>query len=891
MNIEEIQKNLEKIIKKISEESFIYDLLTAYGQPKATITRLKNGDYNLSKINGEVIWKKKLLFREVNDEDLHVLIDHLRKDPVALKHSPRFIILTDFSTLLTVDTKTNDTLDIPIKEISKHTDFFLPWAGMEKAQHQTENPADIKAAERMGRLYDIILLDNEEFNQSAEGKHALNIFLSRLLFCFFAEDAEIFSDGIFTNSIASHTVEDGSDLQSYLEKLFKVLDLKKRPDYPQYLQAFPYVNGGLFAENSPVPILSRQARKFIIEAGALDWSIINPDIFGSMMQAVVRHSDRGNLGMHYTSVENIMKVISPLFLDELYDDLEKAGDNERKLEKLLDRIYHLRIFDPACGSGNFLIISYKELCNLEIEIFERLQTINPSKWTVARSGVHLNQFYGIEIDDFAHEIAKLSLWLAEHQMNLEFKEVFGQTRPSLPLHDSGNIVSGNALRLDWEEVCPINEAVGTYVIGNPPYLGGKLQSKKQKDDLQYVANELGNCKNLDYIACWFIKATSYVSGSLSKFAFVSTNSICQGEQVALLWPYLLGKKVEICFAYQSFKWTNRAKGNAGIICVIVAMRNKSKQAKYLFVESIKRQVDNINPYLAPGEDLIVNKRSVALSDLPNIYFGSMPRDGGHLTISPEERESVILSSPESEKFFLKYTGSKEFIRGELRYCLWIRDEEVKEAVSIPEINEKLNAVKRSRLASDANSTKEYAKKPHRFVQLSYQEKPSIIIPSVSSERRDYIPIGFLGSDTVISNLAFAIYGPEPYIFAIISSLMHMTWVRTVAGRLKTDYRYSSGLCYNTFPFPELAEKQKTILESHVFNILDEREKYSEKTISELYDPDNMPIGLRQAHKNMDIAVEQCYRSKPFSTDEERLEYLFKLYEEMIEAEKEKTCLI
>ncbi|MEE9337946.1 MAG: DNA methyltransferase, partial [Methylococcaceae bacterium] len=601
------------------------------------------------------------------------------------------------------------------------------------------------------------------------------------------------------------------------------------------------------------------------------------------------HSDqRGSLGMHYTSVANIMKVIEPLFLNDLKQQLANAGNNEKKLIKLLDRLYHLRLFDPACGSGNFLIIAYKELCQCEIEAFKKLQEINPTKWLVADgmaiSGIRLTQFYGIELDDFAHETAKLSLWLAEHQMNLAFKAVFGSAKPTLPLQDGGHIICGNATRVNWEEVCPKEDGAEIYIMGNPPYLGGKLQSKNQKSDLQFVALEIIKFKNLDYISCWFIKATNYIQNFLSAFSFVSTNSICQGEQVALLWPYLFTKGVEIEFAYQSFKWMNNAKGNAGITCIIVGIRNIKSKPKYLFKGSLLREVKNINAYLAEGGDLIVEKQKNAISNFPKIYFGSMPRDEGYLVLSSREKESIIQSDSRAEKFILKYIGSKEFIRSESRYCLWIKDQDLDEANSIIKIRKRIEAVKNSRLQSKAQSTRKYADQPHRFVQISYQEKKSIIIPSVSSERRGYIPIGFLESNTVISNLAFAIYDPEPHIFAIISSRIHMTWVRAVAGRLKTDYRYSSALCYNTFPFPEISKAQKTTLEDHVFNVLDEREKHPEKTMAELYDPDKMPECLRQAHHEMDLAVEQCYRKQPFKSDEERLEYLFKLFEEMIKLE-------
>ncbi|MET0012588.1 MAG: DNA methyltransferase [Sedimenticola sp.] len=483
MNIDALEKSLQQLVDNLDEDSFIYDLLLAYEQPKASITRLQKGDYNLSKKNGEVLWKKKLFFKADGEADLHVLIDELQGDADLSRHHPRFLVVTDYQTLLAVDTKTDDTLDIAFTELPKHFDFFLPWAGMEKSQYQSENPADIKAAERMGRLYDLIL-ENNPAESDAE-RHALNIFLSRLLFCYFAEDTGIFADDQFTNAVASHTEEDGSDLQAYLQKLFTVLNTKSRQDYPKFLQAFPYVNGGLFAEEYPVPEFTPKSRKIIIECGALNWKEINPDIFGSMIQAVVHTDQRGSMGMHYTSVVNIMKVIEPLFLNSLHEALEKAEDREKSLVKLLERIYELQIFDPACGSGNFLIIAFKELCKLEIEIFKQLQAIS-DKWKTAKSGIRLTQFYGIELDDFAQETAKLSLWLAEHQMNIAFREVFGDSNPTLPLQEGGNIVCGNATRMSWEDVCPKGVRSEIYILGNPPYVGARKQSESQKSDLEHV---------------------------------------------------------------------------------------------------------------------------------------------------------------------------------------------------------------------------------------------------------------------------------------------------------------------------------------------------------------------------------------------------------------------
>ncbi len=879
MNIDTLEQNLRKLVTNLDPDSFLYDLLLAYEQPRASITRLQKGDYNLAKRGTDVLWKKKVYFSHERHLDLHALIDAIQQDTTITRHAPRFLIVTNMQHLVAVDTKTQDTLDIALADLPKNVDFFLPWAGMEKQQFQSENPADVKAAERMGRLYDLIQKDNPAFD-----RHALNLFLSRLLFCFFAEDTGIFGDNQFTNAVGSHTMADGSDLAGYLQKLFRVLALRERGEFPAFLQAFPYVNGGLFEKEYPVPQFSGKSRKLILECGALNWKAINPDIFGSMIQAVVHDEQRSHMGMHYTSVVNIMKVIEPLFLNELADELAKAAGNEGKLVKLLDRLYHLRIFDPACGSGNFLIIAYKELCRLEIAIFRELQGLN-TKWKTAKSGIRLTQFYGIELDDFAHETAKLSLWLTEHQMNMAFREVFGDAKPTLPLQSGGNIVCGNATRLNWETICPKTTDHETYILGNPPYVGSTMQAESQKQDMAAVFQGIKNYKNLDYIACWFLLAARFIGDSTIKIAFVSTNSITQGEQVALLWGNIFDLDVEIFFAHQSFRWINNAKGNAGVTCVIIGLRKISTKPKILYQDGVSFDVPNISPYLIKGKNRFILKRSKPLSNISKMDYGNKAVDGGFLILNADDKNKLINNYPESVKIIRPFIGSNEYIKGIERYCLWIPDNKLDIAESISPIHKRIEGVRAMRLASKDEGANKMANSSHQFREMKAADSSLIIIPSVSSENRDYIPIGFLSNEFIISNLAFAIYDPPTWIFSVVSSRMHMTWVRAVAGRLKTDYRYSSALCYNTFPFPDISDKQKAKLEEHVFAVLDEREKHPEKTMAQLYDPDKMPAGLRQAHHNMDIAIEQCYRAKPFSSDEERLEYLFKLYEEMIAKEK------
>lgn len=878
MNSLQVEKNLEYLIENFSKEEFIFDLLLAYGIPKATVTLLKKGKHNLSKKDGQVILKKKLFFQEIEKEDLHVTIDNLQKENSTMKHEPRFIIVTDYETLLAVDTKTKEQLDIEIKNIAKYYDFFLPWAGIEKHRHKSENPADRKAAEKMAKLYDVILAENSIDDEKRT--HDLNVFLSRLLFCFFAEDTDIFEEKIFTNSIASHTQLDGSDLDIYLDTLFDVLNTQETSAYPKYLQKFPYVNGGLFAKKHWIPKFSSKSRKIIVECGELNWAEINPDIFGSMMQAVTHPGQRASLGMHYTSVPNIMKVIEPLFLNELKEEFEKYRDNKKKLKELLGRITRIKFFDPACGSGNFLIIAYKELRRLEMRIIKELNMLS-------LSGIHLDQFCGIEIDDFAHEIAKLSLYLAEHQMNVEFFREIGRINPTLPLKVGGNIVCENATRVDWEKVCPKNDTDEIYILGNPPYLGSRNQNADQKSDMKEVFKK--NYKSLDYIACWFLKGVEYIKNSGAKLAFVSTNSICQGEQVALLWPIILKDGLEIFFAHQSFKWKNNAKRNAGVTVVIVGLRKTLNVLKRIYRDNEYFETKHINPYLTASNSNYITRRSHPLNkDLPKIVYGNLLNDGGNLVLSRDDVDMLLRSNPKSEELIRKYMGAKEFLRGGERWCLKISDSQLDFACKINFIKERLEKVRNLRAKSSESSTRKMADSPHRYYFSAHKETDSIIIPRTSSENREYIPIGFLNSQTVISDAAQAIYDAEPWIFGVISSRMHMTWMRAVAGRLKTDYRYSSALVYNTFPIPSLSTKQKEEITRHVYNILEEREKHSEKTISQLYDPEKMPASLREAHHFLDLAIERCYRSRPFNNDEERLETLFKLYEQMIEEEKAKS---
>lgn len=819
--------------------------------------------------------------RTVPSADLFVALDGLKSAKLTQSNDPRFLFITDFEKIVAFDRKSADSLTCELAELGRYFDFFLPLAGMEKQKLSNENPADIKAAERMAKLFDAIKAHNPEFIE--RNPHAMNVFLARLLFCFFAEDTGIFAENVVSNAIASETAADASDLHDFFVKLFDLLDRKPRTGLPKPWSEFPYVNGGLFKDHYPIPEFSMKARRMMIEAGELTWADINPDIFGSMFQAVIDPEERHNLGQHYTSVTNIMKVIEPLFLNDFREAFEKACVLQRgkaaALHRLLDRIATVKIFDPACGSGNFLIIAYKELRRLEMDIFRELQK---DSGELPLSGLKVSQFYGIEISDFAAETAVLALWLTEHQMNLESKKVCGQAPDNLPLREGAQIVCANACRIDWEDVCPKEDGDEIYILGNPPYLGFSIQDANHKQDLKRI---LGQPTKLDYISCWFIKAATYLDDSNFRCAFVSTNSICQGEQVSLIWPIIFSRGLEIFFAHQSFKWENSAKGGAAVICCIVGIQKFGQGKKYIYNNGIRREVDLINPYLTAGANIVVEKKQKPISELPPLVLGNMAKDGGHLFLSNDERTSLLAEHPNAKPFIRKTLGSVEFINGLDQWCIWADSKNKEQATAIKGLRDRFDQVAEMRSASKKKGTRDYAAKAYRFVEVRHEDSESIIIPRVSSERREYIPIGYLTKDIIVKDSAYAIYNAKPHHFALLTSKMHMAYLRAVAGRLKSDYRYSSLLCYNTFPVPDLSEAQKQELTTHVMEVLQQRENYPEKTMAQLYDPDKMPAGLRAAHQQLDLAVDRLYRKQPFTSDEERLEHLFQRYEAMIAAEQ------
>lgn len=889
VNQAEIFTNLERLHQNLDKNEFIYDFLSCYGYAPATITLLKKGDRNVA-INpksGEVALKNGVYFKPLMvGEDIYEMANQLIGLASNKTNKIRFVIVTDYVDVIAHDLKSNDPpLDCSLASLHDNYSYFLPLAGYEKARGYDENPADVKAAEQMGRLFDLIREKNKP--ETPDDIHGLNVFLTRLLFCFFAEDTGIFEKNQMTTAIDSVTNSDGSDVSTFLESLFEVLnepnDSPSRLSKAAHFKSFPYVNGGLFKTKFPIPKFTSKARRILIDCGTMQWEDINPDIFGSMFQSVIDEDQRGNLGQHYTSVTNIMKVIQPLFLDELHEDLEKSRGSSDKLKAFIDRLSKIKIFDPACGSGNFLIIAYKELRKIEMAAFKALDEVSSQK-VMFMSGISLSQFYGIEIDDFAHEIALLSLWLTEHQMNQAFQAEFGYSPPSLPLKESGNIIAGNSLLLDWDNVCPKTNLDEVYVCGNPPYLGANNRNLDQNEAMDIVFEGFDKHRYLDFVACWFWLGSKYISESEAELAFVSTNSICQGIQVEMLWPSVLDLGIEIKFAYQSFPWRNSAKENAGVHVAIIgltAQKTIRRLFSYINDQWHETNPDNINPYLVASKNIIVRPRSKSFANVPRMLYGNKPVDGGNLILTRNEKDSLIAQEPSSSKYIKKLLGADEFLNGEERYCLWLTEISQNDIESMPLVKQRVEAVRTMRLESKKIATRKIANNPHLFGEIRQPSSGGyILVPYTTSERRDYVPIGFYDSNVISTNRNNIIPGGTLYEAGILMSIMHIEWMKAVCGRLESRFNYSATIVYNTFPWPTVSAIQKQIIEKLSEEIFFTRERYPEKTLAQLYDPDLMPEDLLDAHKELDLAVEKLYRDRPFRDSSERLVHLFNLYEKL-----------
>lgn len=921
MNAVEIEAALSELaLQPFAAQEFAYEFLAAFGHKETTLKRLRSGNTNTSDVAGGVLLRNNIHIAVCAENAVSETLTRLANSPATSKAKAKFILATDGVTLEAEDLNSGETVACNYADVADHFGVFLPLAGISTLKEIKDNPIDVRATGRLNKLYVELLDDNPEW-ALAERRCDMNHFMARLIFCFFAEDTDIFAgDDLFTKTVDQVSERDGSNTDAVLETIFKAMNIKlvdrasAEPRLPSWADRFPYVNGGLFSGSTAVPRFSRMSRTYLMHAGKLNWKQINPDIFGSMIQAVADDAERGALGMHYTSVPNILKVLNPLFLDELREQLAEAGDNPRKLLNLRKRMSCIRVFDPACGSGNFLVIAYKQMRAIEAEINHRRGEAQ------LKSVIPLTNFRGIEINDFPAEIARLALIIAEYQCDVQYRGQQDALAEFLPLSKENWIICGNALRLDWLSICPptgtgvkvlgddlfntpldqteidfANEGGETYICGNPPYLGSKWQSVEQKSDLAAIFDvRTKNWKSLDYVAGWFMKAADYGTNTAATAAFVSTNSICQGQQVSALWPEIFQTGSEISFAHTSFRWANLASHNAGVTVVIVGISSMAGQIRRLTSmsddgSSIVKETENINPYLISGKNVIVEPRSKSLAILPEMIRGNSPTDGGHLLLESNEILSLGLTKEEIDAFIKPFIGSRELISGARRFCIWIEDDAINNALQIPGIKARVDQVREFREASKKAATVKAASWPHRFDERKpLSLNPTICVPVISSENRPYLPAGLLAGGTVVSNKAFTLSGNELWPLAIICSKLNLVWVATVCARMRTDYSYTNTLGWNTFPIPLLTEQNKADLTACAENILLAREAHFPATIADLYDPEKMPENLRRAHEQNDEVLERIFIGRRFKNDTERLEKLFDLYTKMIAAEKTRS---
>jgi len=793
---------------------------------------------------------------------------------------PKYVIVSDFARFRLYDLEENEQHEFELKDLHKNVRLFGFIAGYQIHKIQEQDPVNIRAAEQMGKLHD-------RMKDVGYSGHPLELYLVRLLFCLFAEDTGIFERQQFKEYIEERTGEDGSDLGHHVSTLFQVLNTpreKRLKNLDEQLAAFPYVNGKLFEELLPTAGFDTAMRQALLDCCALDWSRISPAIFGSLFQSIMDKQARRNLGAHYTSEENILKLIKPLFLDDLWEEFAKIKHSKNKLFEFHKNLRRLNFLDPACGCGNFLVIAYRELRLLELEIL-RASRASDQSFLDVHSLINLNvdQFFGIEIEEFPAQIAQVALWLMDHQMNLLVSEEFGLYFVRIPLQVSSTIVCGNALRIDWKTVVPPWQV--SYIMGNPPFVGAKFMSEEQRKDVTLVFDGIKNAGLLDYVAAWYVKAVHYMKGENILCAFVSTNSITQGEQVGVLWSWMLDRGMKIFFAHRTFQWNNEARGKAAVHCVIIGFAETDISPKWLFEYADikgaphKIKAENINPYLVDAINLFIEKRSKPICNVPIMKFGNQPIDGGKLILSPEEKNEIINNDKNASIFIRKFIGAEEYINNGERYCLWLKDVSPSELKRHPDVLRRLEAVKEFRRSSERAATRELANTPSQFAFVSHEDKTYIIVPSVSSEKRQFIPVGFMQPKVIASNLCLIIPHAVVFHFGILTSTMHNAWMRTVCGRLKNDYRYSSGIVYNNFPWPENpTEKQKQSIEAAAQAVLDARTQFPGSSLADLYDPLTMPPVLLKAHQALDRAVDAAYGKTNFKTEAERVAFLFELYQ-------------
>lgn len=915
MNAVEIEEAISALAERpFDADEFPYAFLEAFGNKETTLKRLRKGESNKSDLGG-VLQTNNIHIAVCMPGEVTRTLAALKASPATARAKARFVLATDGDLFEAEDLTTDDApVSCTYADFPNHFGFFLPLAGITTVKQVRESSFDIRATSRLNRLYVELLKDNPGWG-AAQRRHDMNHFMARLIFCFFAEDTEIFNgSGAFTSAIESMSAKDSSNTHEVIGELFRAMNTKTTEraaaGVPRWADGFPYVNGGLFSGSTDVPRFSRIARSYLLHIGSLDWKKINPDIFGSMIQAVADDDERGALGMHYTSVPNILKVLNPLFLDDLRQQLEEAEDNARMLLNLRKRMSKIRVFDPACGSGNFLVIAYKEMRAIEAEINRRRDEAD------RRTEIPLTNFRGIELRDFPAEIARLALIIAEYQCDVTYRGQKEALRDFLPLDAMNWITCGNALRLDWLSICPPtgagvkhhaddlfytplnqaeidfeNEGGETYICGNPPYRGSQWQTEEQKSDLHSIFDGRTNTwKSLDYVAGWFMKAADYGTKTISAAALVSTNSICQGRQVDTLWPLIFSTGHEISFAHSSFKWANLASHNAGVTVVIVGISNQPSKTRSLFSEAndastTVKAVENINAYLVPGPNVIVKQSSRPLNALQEMSFGNMPNDGGYLLLDTTEAAAAVRDHAVPPNLIRPFLGSQEFIRGIERRCIWVGDNEYRAANENAWLSDRFDDVRAQRVASERATTNSLAATPYRFGEVRQSGNEVIIaVAAISSENREYLPTGLLPNGTIISNKCYALFDAPLWNMALIASRLHWVWIGTVCVRMRTDFSYSNTLGWNTFPVPTLTEKNKADLTRSAQDILLAREAYFPASLADLYEVKDgvskMPPDLRAAHERNDEVLERIYIGRRFKNDTERLEKLFELYTKM-----------
>jgi len=868
-------------------QSFWNDFFNIFGIPRRRVASFEKPVKKVGDRDGSIdlFWKGTLL---VEHKSKGKNLDHAYSQALdyfyGLKEYelPKYVLVSDFDRFRLYDLEADELHEFGIEELYKNISLFGFIAGYTKQKIVAEDPVNIKAAELMGRLHD-------DLKAIGYDGHPLELFLVRLLFLLFAEDTAIFEKRIFTEFIENRTHEDGSDVGAKLAELFQVLNTtesKRLKNRDESLSAFPYTNGKLFEEFLPIVAFDTKMRDTLLECCYIDWSRISPAIFGSLFQSIMDKELRRNLGAHYTSESNILKLIKPLFLDELHIKFEKIKSNKKRLQEFQKELSQLNFLDPACGSGNFLILAYREIRLLEFEILkilhkESVLDIDSIVWC------DVDQFHGIEVEEFPAQIAQVAMWLIDHQMNMMISEYFGQYFVRLPLKKSANIVNANSLAIDWEEV--ISKDKLSYILGNPPFYGKQYQSKEQRKDMEYIFSKIKGAGVLDYVTAWYLKASQYIQGTNIKVAFVSTNSISQGEQVGILWKELFTNyHIKIHFAHQTFNWSNEAKANAKVHVVIIGFANFDSSNKKIYVyeningEAHIKKVKNINPYLVEGDDIVVTKRTKPLSKVNKMTRGNQATDGGFLLLSDEEKKRLFAKYDDIAELIKPVVSAKEFLNNIRRWCFWLVDITPQKIKKYPELLERIEQVKKMRLDSSFAPTRELANYPTIFRDIKNPEQ-FIVIPRVSSKRRVYIPMGFFDKNYIPLDSIHTIHNGDLFLFGQLTSLMHMAWVKYTCGRLKSDYRYSKDIVYNNYPFPKaVSDKHKKSVEEKAQDILDIRAEFTDSSLADLYDPLAMPPRLKKAHQALDKAVDRCYTTKSFKSDKERIEFLFGLYEKYIE---------